>query len=155
MILFFNSLQKNGMKENYYSLWIVIFYRNVRKCIIPHHSLVTIHICSFCFQNDLRSNSYVCFIAKKKLAWRQYIKHKKLTCRGHRLHMFRIAFRLLRLFEIQQLWFLSTYFEIQLTFFHLLTLPNIGGQNIRKFWYDSLFKQKFQNIRSFTNQSKY
>ena len=46
IILFFNSLQKRewkGMRRNYYSLWMVIFFRNVRECIIPRRSLVTIH----------------------------------------------------------------------------------------------------------------
>jgi len=46
IILLFNSLQKKewkGMRRNYYSLWMVIFFRNVRECIIPRRSLVTIH----------------------------------------------------------------------------------------------------------------
>ena len=52
IILFFNSLQKRewkGMRENYYSLWMVIFFRNVRKYIIPRRFLVTIHTLSFFF----------------------------------------------------------------------------------------------------------
>ena len=45
--MFFNSLQKKKeweeMRGNYYSLWIVIFFSNVRKYIIHRRSLVTIH----------------------------------------------------------------------------------------------------------------
>ena len=35
------------MRSNYYSLRMVIFYRNVRKCIIPYHSPVTIRTLRF------------------------------------------------------------------------------------------------------------
>ena len=60
IILFFNSLQKRewkGMRGNYYSLWMVIFFRNIRECMIPRRSLVTIHTLNV--SSSIRSWQYM------------------------------------------------------------------------------------------------
>ena len=40
-VLYFST--KKGMRRKNYSLWMVIFFKNIKEWIIPHRSLVTIH----------------------------------------------------------------------------------------------------------------